>query len=477
MQPDGLPLLLLAFFGGVFVSALVLLARLRDTMRRREIAEATLAVTAREVERRRVDAVEAHEFSRELLDAFPRPVFITDADRVIVMANRAAFALTHLSREQVLGRVAATVIQDYDTMRLLLEASETGEAQERTFHRPTTGQTWRVAVTPMNLLSGGAARSPADRMDITNYILTIEDLTELRRLETVRRDFVSHVSHELRTPLAAMRLLAETLVGALDSDAEAAREFAQRITGEIDHLSQMVAELLELSRIESGKITLRREPTDIAGLIEVVVDRTAPLAAERDIALRSSIPSELPDVDADAGRIGEVLINLIHNGLKYTPSGGQVTISVERVAPGKAPAARTGWVSTRAPEDGGSAPREPVVVVHVEDSGIGITEDDLPRVFERFFKVDRARTRIQPPASFDTPDELGHSTDPLASAAAGTGLGLAIAKHLVELHGGRIWAESRAGTGSVFSFSLPIASPALGSPSADRSTPVGANGA
>src|SRR5262249_59750369 len=124
---------------------------------------------------------------------------------------------------------------------------------------------------------------------------------------------------ELRTPLAAVKLLAETLLRALEDDPAAARTFAERIEVQITHLSQMVVELLELSRIESGKITLRTEPTDIAGLVEVVLDRMRPLAEAKQIALRSAVPDGLPDVQIDANRIGEVLVNLIHNALKYTP--------------------------------------------------------------------------------------------------------------------------------------------------------------
>src|SRR5262249_59929857 len=167
------------------------------------------------------------------------------------------------------------------------------------------------------------------RSNTSHLILRIEDLTELRRLETVRQDFVAHVSHELRTPLAALKLLAETLTTALADDPPAARAFARRITGEIDHLTQMVAELLELSRIESGKIQLHTEATDIGGLVEVVFDRLRPLAEARSVTLIAGVPLSLPDAEADGTRIGEVLINLIHNALKYTDPGGTVTVSAQ----------------------------------------------------------------------------------------------------------------------------------------------------
>jgi two-component system phosphate regulon sensor histidine kinase PhoR len=272
-------------------------------------------------------------------------------------------------------------------------------------------------------------------------------LTELRRLETVRQDFVSHVSHELRTPLAAVKLLSETLTRAVGHDPAAAHDFADRIGREIDHLSQMVAELLELSRIESGKIQLQREPTDLGGLVEVVIERLRPLALAHNVTLGTSIAEGLPLADADPGRIGEVLVNLIHNGLKYTPAGGAVTVTAEVVRS----ASEAGHI--RMPSDDGGARRQ--LAVHVTDTGIGIGPDDLPRVFERFYKADRARTRGASPRPETSAAPA--ASEPEAAAAAGTGLGLSICRHLVDLHGGHIWATSRLGRGSTFSFTLPLA--------------------
>ncbi len=281
------------------------------------------------------------------------------------------------------------------------------------------------------------------------YVVAIEDLTELRRLERVRQDFVSHVSHELRTPLTALKLLADTLGEVIATDPPMASQFAQRIGDEIDHLTQMVAELLELSLIESGRVQLHTEPTDVAGMVEVVFERLAPLAREHDIRLITEVPEDQPPALADVRRLGEVLVNLVHNGIKYTKPGGSVTVSATTCA-------------TATPEerpDDGAVGDSPYLVVSVTDTGVGIGEDDLPRVFERFFKVDRARTRA--PSRAPTPlDAVEGAAAPQTSAAAGTGLGLAIAKHLVELHGGRIWARSRIGRGSTFSFTLPLASEA-----------------
>jgi two-component system phosphate regulon sensor histidine kinase PhoR len=440
--------LLEAFLAGMIVVGAVAWLQRRIDERKWQVAEERRYVAERQLESRLHEIARLHDMTGVLLEAYPRPVLVTDQDRVVLFANSAALGLIQLAREQVIGRAAASVIQDYETMRVLLEAGQSQLPVETTFRRATTGQTWRVSVTPITTprqpTPGTPELDPAP--DVQRMIVVIEDLTELRRLEIMRRDFVAHLSHELRTPLAAVKLLTDTLAETVESDPVAARGFARRISGEIDHLTQMVAELLELSRIESGKIKLRTEAVEIAGLIEASIDRMSPLAEERNIHLLSAVPDGLPDVWADASRAGEVLINLIHNGIKYTPPGGSVTISAEVVE--------------------ADADSQPMLAVHVADTGIGIDEDDLPRVFERFFKVDRARTR-----------EMDEAALPETRAAAGTGLGLAIARHLAELHGGRVWAESRVGRGSVFSFSLPLASasveaPAVEPPAPDVSAPA-----
>jgi two-component system phosphate regulon sensor histidine kinase PhoR len=445
--------ILLGLVVGLLLATAIAWARLRYARWRRHGLEASLSQVRSEYAAKGLEASHFHQMFTALLEASSRPMFITDRERTILHANTAALTLVGLSPSHVLGRLVATVVQDYDTTLLLVQAASTGRPQDQTFLRAASGQTWRVSVKPVRITADPkeSNRILPESAAPTHLILSIEDLSELRRLETMRQDFVSHVSHELRTPLAALKLLAETLYNAIDDDPQGARTFSGRISREIDHLSQMVAELLELASIESGKMRLKREPTDLVGLIEVVLDRMGPLADENAIQLELvPSPDDLPTACVDGKRISEVLVNLIHNALKYTPAGGHVTVQVEAIRP------------------------EQVLVVHVADTGVGITEEDLPRVFERFFKADRARTRASRVQAGDTRQsgsgesrplspESGESEgllSPQTSAAAGTGLGLAIAKHIIELHGGRIWAESRLGRGSTFSFTAPIATEA-----------------
>jgi two-component system phosphate regulon sensor histidine kinase PhoR len=427
----------------VSLLAIFLWVQWRREAARRVETEIALSVMRRERDAATREAERLSEVFGVALDAFPRPVLVTSSRRQILYANPAALTLLDMRAERVLGQLAARVMHDYESTQMLIDAARTNKPQEQIVQRTGSGQTWRIAVTPMRLsapIMAGPLAHPEAR-DAVYLFLTVDDLTEMGRLETVRKDFVAHVSHELRTPLAAVRLMAETLQEALGRDPEGARAFAQRILTEVDHLSQMVNELLELSRIESGKIELHLEPTDIAGVIEVALDRMRPIADERGITLRSETPEGLPDALADGKRVGEALMNLIDNALKFTPAGGAVTVSAECCASAGPP-------NKSQPRGRKSAPRatlQPALTIRVRDTGVGIPSEDLSRVFERFYKADRARTRTADLTQNDA-----------GSNATGTGLGLAIAKHLVELHGGQIWAESEVDRGSVFSFTLPI---------------------
>jgi two-component system phosphate regulon sensor histidine kinase PhoR len=240
-----------------------------------------------------------------------------------------------------------------------------------------------------------------------NTLLLLTDLTRLRQLETIRQDFIHNVSHELRTPLASLKALAETLIdGALD-DPPAARKFLLNMETEVDALSLIVSELLELSRIESGRVPLKMVRVMPCELLANVEERLHLQADRAGLQINILCDNNTPAVLADSSRLEQVLVNLLHNSIKFTPEGGYIALQAKQDAEN--------------------------VVFSVKDTSIGIPAVDMNRIFERFYKIDRARR------------------------TGGTGLGLAIARHLVEAHGGQIWAESIEGQGSTFYFTIPIA--------------------
>ncbi len=230
---------------------------------------------------------------------------------------------------------------------------------------------------------------------------------KLEQVESMRRQLIGDVSHELRTPLTTIKGSAE---GLLDGVLPASAETYQQIYREADRLSRLVDDLQELSRVEAKAYQLDFRSVDVSSLVAVTVKRLASQAEAKRIALTLSLPADLPRLRADEDRIGQVLLNLVSNAIHYTPEGGAVTISAQ---------------------DRGNE-----VQVTVSDTGVGIPAEHLPHVFTRFYRVDKSRSR---------------------AAGGGSGIGLTIAKHLVEAHGGRIWAESEGeGKGSRFSFALPV---------------------
>lgn len=258
------------------------------------------------------------------------------------------------------------------------------------------------------------ARAIKENKEPVAVALAIHDVTELDHLARARRDFVANISHELRTPLASLQLLTDTLRnGALD-DKKMALELIDKIAAQTDILSQLAREVLDLSMIESGKAPLRMAPYSLRRIVQTQIDQLLPQAERKNLTLQTDIPDDV-EVLVDKTMVGRVIINLIHNAIKFTDKGA-VTISTFH-----------GDKATSNGEDS-----DGWVTVSVSDTGMGIAPDELPRIFERFYKIDRARER----------------------KGTSTGLGLAIAKHIVEGHGGEIWAESN-GAGTTFYFTLP----------------------
>jgi len=370
-------------------------------------------MAAHDKERGRLQAV---------LAAMADGILIVNEEGRVRLVNVAATGLLGVTEAEALDRPFAQVARDHRLIHLWQRCLERNEEASDTFDSLTDGRTLRAVVTPIRQLTP------------PGYLVVVQDLTELRRLERIRREFVSNISHELRTPLASLRALADTLRdGALD-DPPAARRFLDRMEGEVDSLTQMVAELLELSRIESGRVPIRLRPVPLADILLPALERLTPQFDRAGLTLAVEIPDDLAPVLADVERVQQVITNLVHNALKFTPSGG--TVSVTARLSDEKPA----WLSGYAQETENPHPSPPpsqgsdqMILVQVQDTGVGIPPHDLPRIFERFYKADRARS------------------------GGGTGLGLAIAKHIVQAHGGRISAASREGEGSTFSFTLPVA--------------------
>ncbi|MFH1486876.1 MAG: ATP-binding protein [Chloroflexota bacterium] len=316
---------------------------------------------------------------------------VVDGAGRVTMVNKVAEKILQISESRVPGKTFIEVTLDYELNEILQRCLETRQQQTGMVEVRRNRQFLGVIATPLQVEIG--------------CMVLLQDLTEMRRLETVRRDFVSNISHELRTPIASLKALAETLQEGAIEDSLVAKDFLSKINAETDRLAQMVQELGELSRIESGEALLRKRPLDVTKIIDHAVNRLKAQADRVGLKLVIDLPSSLPLALADSERLEQVLINVIHNAIKFTPPGGQISLSAR--------------------EDGDN------IHVSVADTGVGISADDLPRIFERFYKADKAR------------------------AGGGTGLGLAIAKHIIESHGGRIWAESVEGKGSVIHFTLP----------------------
>lgn len=352
----------------------------------RETYEGQMAQLATELQR-----------SQSVLRNMADGAIIADGLGVVMSINPAACQLLNLSKEAALGRSVAEVVRHHDIIELWQRCREQQLEQTGAVEVRARKLFLQVIVTPLV-----GRESPG-------YLLILQDLTQVRRLQTIRQDFISNISHELRTPLASLRAVIETLQdGALDDDPPAAQRFLDRAEAEVDTLTQMVEELLELSRIESGQVPLRLSPVAVKDIIWPVVERLQPQAERAGLHVMVDIPADLPLVLVDAARVQQVVSNLLHNAVKFTLSGGSINLSAS--------------VTPHYPD---------AVLIEVADTGIGIPVRDLPRIFERFYKSDRARAR------------------------GGTGLGLAIAKHLVQAHGGEIWAKSREGKGSHFFFTLP----------------------
>ena len=358
----------------------------------RELAEA-LQKTAYQTEEQFNALNEERAMLSAVLDHMTDGVLIADDNGKVQLLNTAAEKLFKVENEQVVGRSVVEVMRHYSLVELW---EKTKNGNPETINMELGSAHKHLQVVGISLEKDLPGRT----------MLLFQDLTQTHQLEIVRRDFVSNISHELRTPIAGLKAISETLLdGALD-DPPAARKFLVHMDNEVDNLIQMVNELLELSRIEAGRSNFEFQRNDPCELINNAYERMILQAEKAGVMLSQDCPADLPRVFADQVRISQVFINLIHNAIKFTPTGGHIRL--------------TAWRD------------DSKVVFMVEDDGFGVAKKDLKRIFERFYKADRAR------------------------AGGGTGLGLSICKHIVDAHGGHIWAESEENTGSRFFFTVPV---------------------
>ena len=442
---------------------------------RGEIGELGRAVNAMaESLQRQMQRIRQKESQLEsVLDNMTSGIVMIGRNGAVVLINRMAEKLLGLSARELLGRHYTEARQQYELTRKIGDALERREhaREELTFYHPEERQ------IEINLV-------PIEDRDDGGLLLVMQDVTAIRRLERMRSEFVANVSHELKTPIAAVKGFAETLLGGAGEDPETRRAFLQIIHDESERLNRLVSDILELSKIESRRAPLQFSPVELGPFVAKTVGLLAKEAERKNIRVETVVGEALY-VEADEDRLRQIVVNVLSNAINYTPEGGLVRVQVEPVAArgaagadaGSAPDAgaerRTGehagpWSKAEAgdiPDD--PAGTEPAardrtdsagdgseragtkaatraqdascddydaIRIRIADNGIGIPKKDLPRIFERFYRVDKARSR----------------------GSGGTGLGLSIVKHLVELHHGTISVESAVGVGTTFTIELPV---------------------
>ena len=371
----------------------------------------SLNVLAARLREKIQDLAQERAKATAILDGMVEGVIAVDGHDHILLMNERARAMFNLESGRVERKPFLEIIRNADLHTVLRErraagTADTGEsaAMRRELRLSTpVERILQVHAEPLRLGPGE-----------TGVAMVLHDITALRHLEQVRTEFVANVSHELRTPLTAIQGYLETLLGGAMEDPAHARRFLEVVFRHTARLGRLLNDLTDLSNIELGRVALDRGPVDIAEVVEGTLDIIRAKADAGGVRLEARLPDDLPPVQADRDRLAQILINLVDNAVKYTPGGGRVTVE------------GTAGVG--------------LVEVAVADTGVGIPPADLPRVTERFYRVDKARSR-----------ELG-----------GTGLGLAIVKHLVAAQGGTLVIESRLGEGTRARVTLPAAEPVAG---------------
>lgn len=342
-----------------------------------------------------------------VLTSMVEGVMVLDYRGHVLQVNPALERMFGISRVEARGRPCTDLFRHQQLNELVAIILHSPAHHQDEIVLPLTGRCLQIEASP----AGGKRENEAC------VVLVFHDITDLRRLEKIRKDFVANVSHELRTPLTSIKGYVEALLDGAKDDPVASTKFLDIILKQSDRLNLIIEDLLELSKIESGGISFKEGPIELRSLVERALSVVKPIADKNRHHLTTAIDSGLPAVAGDEGRLVQVLTNLLDNAIKYTPEGGTITVG-----------------ATLVPPLGKTEPLTNAIDISVADTGIGIPEQDRPRVFERFYRVDKARSR-----------ELG-----------GTGLGLAIVKHIVEGHGGQVWVEANQPRGSRFVVRLPV---------------------
>lgn len=342
------------------------------------------------------------QFTRELtrekskletiLDKADDGFLVVNHEGNVSLANPMALKLLGTELSQVVGKSVIEATLNYDLSELVQRVMRT--------NTPGSLQVKFVAQEPAYVNVYVAPIQPSGAM------VVMHDITEAKRIDAVRRDFVANASHELRTPLASIKAMAETIVLRGKNQSQIAEQFGRRIISEVDRLTAVADDLLDLAQIETGHRTLQTEEFYLREVVQSVADTLMPKIEQKALELSVQV-SDAIKVHADRGAIHQIITNLIDNAIKYNRPAGQIVVSANE--------------------------SKEFVTISVSDSGVGIPQEQLSRVFERFYRVDKARSR----------------------KSGGTGLGLSIVKHLVEMHGGKIWVNSELGKGSVFTFTIP----------------------
>ena len=378
--------------------ALAFVIYLRERRRARDIQlshEKQLA-TLREQHKSTIDKIQAQQ--KALLNSMTDGLLVLDDRGAIQITNRALHEFFNIA-DGLAGKTVLEALRLHELAEIVDRLKSQAQVLDYEVEVPGLKSRW---------VHVNAATIVGDHNERLGVVLIFHDVTRLKTLENTRREFVANVSHELRTPLSMIKGFAETLLGGAMQDPEVSTKFLQTIEKHADRLTHLIEDLLTISELESGDTSLSMRPVHVVQLVDAVFDDLRSRANAQQVVLRNEVSPETV-VEADSDRLKQVFWNLIENAVKYGKKEGQVTVSAQ-------------------PED------NQFIRVMVTDNGRGIPADALPRIFERFYRVDKARSR----------------------ESGGTGLGLAIVKHIVQSHGGKVWAESAVGCGTTFFFTVRV---------------------